>query len=124
MARRAQGIGFMLPVAGVLGIQSDAAPAFYLNSDFTPGAIKAYVKSAPVGAALTFSLYVGTSSTPWITLTVAAGSTSVVATSDVDRRARTDPGQHERAPCDHVGWHHLSRDRSDSLCVLVIERER
>jgi hypothetical protein len=78
-----QGSGFMLPVAGVLGIQSDAAPAFYLNGDMTPGAIKAYVKSAPVGADLTFSLYVGTSSTPYITLTIANGSKSVVATSDV-----------------------------------------
>jgi len=78
-----QGSGFMLPVAGVLGIQSDAAPAFYLNGDMTPGAIKAYVKSAPVGADLTFSLYIGTSSTPYITLTIANGSKSVVATSDV-----------------------------------------
>jgi hypothetical protein len=77
-----QGSGFMLPVAGVLGIQSDAAPAFYLNGDMTPGAIKAYVKSAPVGADLTFSLYIGTSSTPYISLTIANGSKSVVATSD------------------------------------------
>jgi hypothetical protein len=74
--------GFTLPVSGVLGIQSDAAPAFYLNNDFTAGAVKAYIKSAPVGADLTFSIYVGTSITPWITLTIAAGSTSVVATSD------------------------------------------
>jgi hypothetical protein len=78
-----QGSGFMLPVAGVLGIQSDAAPAFYLNGDMTPGAIKAYVKSAPVGADLTFSLCVGTGSTPYITLTIPPGSKSVVATSDV-----------------------------------------
>ena len=78
-----QGSGFMLPVAGVLGIQSDAAPAFYLNGDMTPASIKAYVKSAPAGADLTFSLYVGTSSTPYITLTIANGSKSVVATSDV-----------------------------------------
>ncbi len=74
--------GFTLPVSGVLGIQSDAAPAFYLNNDFTAGAVKAYVKSAPVGADLMFSIYVGTSSTPWITLTIAAGTTSVVATSE------------------------------------------
>ena len=78
-----QGSGFMLPVAGVLGIQSDAAPAFYLNADMTPGAIKAYVKSTPVGADLTFSLYVGTGSTPYITLTIPAGSKSVVAPSEV-----------------------------------------
>jgi hypothetical protein len=75
--------GFILPVAGVLGIQSDAAPAFYLNNDFTAGAIKAYVKSAPVGADLTFSLYVGTASNPWVTLTIPAGQKSVVATSDI-----------------------------------------
>jgi len=74
--------GFTLPVSGVLGIQSDAAPAFYLNNDFTAGSVKAYVKSAPVGAVLTFSIYLGTASTPWLTLTIAAGTTSVVATSD------------------------------------------
>lgn len=51
--------GFMLPVAGVLGIQSDAAPAFYLNNDFPAGAVKAYVTSAPMGADLIFSIYVG-----------------------------------------------------------------
>jgi hypothetical protein len=74
--------GFTLPASGVLGIQSDAAPAFYLNTDFTAGAVKAYVKSAPVGADLTFSIYVGTATDPWITLTIAAGTKSVVATSD------------------------------------------
>ncbi len=78
-----QGSGFMLPVPGVLGIQSDAAPAMYLNGDFTAGAVKAYLKSAPVGAALTLSIYIGTATDPWITLTIAAGSKSVVATSDV-----------------------------------------
>jgi hypothetical protein len=40
------------------------------------------VKSAPVGADLTFSIYLGTASTPWLTLTIAAGTTSVAATSD------------------------------------------
>jgi len=59
----------------VPGIQCDAAPEFYLNNDFTTGAVKAYVKPAPAGAALTFSIYVGSSSTPWITLTIAAGTT-------------------------------------------------
>jgi hypothetical protein len=59
------------------------APAFYLNGDMTPGAIKAYVKSAPVGADLMFSLNIGTSSTPYITLTITNGSKPVVATSDV-----------------------------------------
>ncbi len=35
-----------------------------------------------MGAALTFSLYMGVASNPWITLTIAAGQKSVVATSD------------------------------------------
>ena len=48
--------GFTLPANGVLGIQADAAPAFYLPSDFTAGAVKAYVKSAPLGSALVLSI--------------------------------------------------------------------
>ena len=71
--------GFTLPVSGVLGIQSDAAPAFYLNNDFTAGSVKAYVKSAPMGADLVFTIYAGT--TAWTTLTIPAGTTSVVATA-------------------------------------------
>ena len=70
--------GFTLPVNGTLGIQADAAPAFYLNADFVAGSVKAYVKSAPVGADLSFTIYAG--STAWLSLTIAAGSTSVVAT--------------------------------------------
>jgi hypothetical protein len=72
--------GFTLPVSGTLGIQADAAPAFYLDSDFTAGSVKAYVKSAPVGADLVFTIYVG--ATAWLSLTIPAGSTSVAATSD------------------------------------------
>jgi len=70
--------GFTLPVSGTLGIQADAAPAFYLNADFVAGSVKAYVKSAPVGADLSFTIYAG--STAWLSLTIPAGSTSVVAT--------------------------------------------
>jgi hypothetical protein len=73
--------GFILPVAGVLGIQSDAAPAFYLAKDFTAGAVKAYVKSAPLGAALVLSIYIGAEVDPWITLTIPAGSKSAAATA-------------------------------------------
>jgi hypothetical protein len=72
--------GFTLPVSGVLGIQSDAAPAFYLNNDFTAGSVKAYVKSAPVGADLVFTIYAGANA--WMTLTIAAGTAAVVGTSD------------------------------------------
>ena len=71
--------GFTLPVSGTLCIQSDAAPALYLNSDFTAGSVKAYVKSAPVGADLVFTIYAGANA--WMTLTIPNGSTSVVATA-------------------------------------------
>src|SRR5579885_767866 len=83
--------GFTLPVSGVLGIQADAAPAFYLDTDFTAGSVKAYVKSAPVGADLTFSIYVGDSSDPWMALTIAAGSKSVAATAAQIDAATTIP---------------------------------
>lgn len=51
------------------------------TTDFAAGAVKAYVKPATAGAALTFSTCLS-SSTPWIKLTIAAGTTSVVAASD------------------------------------------
>jgi hypothetical protein len=70
--------GFSLAAPGVLSIQADAAPALYLNQDFTAGAVKAYIKAAPVGADLTFTLYAGAA--PWMTLTIPDGGTSVVAT--------------------------------------------
>ena len=41
--------------------------------------MKAYVKSAPVGADLVFTIYAG--NTAWITLTIANGNTSIVATA-------------------------------------------
>jgi hypothetical protein len=49
------------------------------------------VKSAPVGADLTFSLYVGDNSDPWMTLTIAAGGKSVVATAAQIAAAVTIP---------------------------------
>jgi len=62
-----------------LGIQADAAPAAYLNTAVSPTAVKAYVKGAPVGAAVALTLYVG--STAWLSLSIAAGATSAVATN-------------------------------------------
>ena len=71
--------GFTLQVDGTLGISTDAAPAFYLNTPFVPGAVNVYLKQAPTGAALTINIKAG--GTTWMTLTVAAGLTSVAATS-------------------------------------------
>ncbi len=70
--------GIILPVNFTLGIQADAAPAFYLNKDFVAGSVRAYVKSAPVGAAIAFTIYSG--SDAWMSLSIAAGATSVIAT--------------------------------------------
>jgi hypothetical protein len=81
--------GFSLPVSGTLGIQADAAPALYLNDDFTAGAVKAYVKSAPVGADLLFTIYAGADA--WMTLTIPAGSTSIAATAAQIDGAATIP---------------------------------
>ncbi len=83
--------GFTLPANGVLGIQADAAPAFYLPNDFTAGTVKAYVKSAPLGSALTISIYIGAVTDPWMTLSIPAGSKSVAATAAQIDGAETIP---------------------------------
>ena len=71
-------VAFTLSVDGTLCIIADAAPAMYLNYPFTATAVKAYVKQAPVGSDLVFTIYAGASA--WLTLTIPDGSTSVVAT--------------------------------------------
>jgi hypothetical protein len=62
---------------GALGIQADAAPAAYLSRESKATAIKAYLKSAPIGAALAFTIYTGADE--WLSFTVPDGSTSVAA---------------------------------------------
>jgi hypothetical protein len=83
--------GFTLPANGVLGIQADAAPAFYLSKDFTASVVKAYLKSAPLGAALVLSIYIGAEVDPWMTLTIPAGSKSATATAEQIDGAETIP---------------------------------
>lgn len=74
------GVGAVaLYAPGTLGIEAEATAAAYLSRSATPSAIKAYVKDAPVGANLSLTLYVGGSA--WLSLTIAAGTTSVAATS-------------------------------------------
>jgi len=60
-------------------VESNAAQPPYLNRPVTLGDVKAYVEAAPTGSGITFTIYVG--ATAWLTLTIPAGQTAVVATS-------------------------------------------
>jgi hypothetical protein len=71
------GVGVALYVGGALGIAADAAPAMYLPSARTPTAAQAYVKTAPTGAALAFTIYAG--GVAWLALTIADGATYAAA---------------------------------------------
>ena len=96
-----------------MGIQSDAAPAFYLNNDFSAGSVKAYVKSGPVGTDLTVSIYVGSASDPWMTLTISNGSTSVVATAaQIDAAATIPANTNVRLAITSVGTTYPGTDLS------------
>jgi hypothetical protein len=68
-----------LTANGTLGIQADCCNAFYLPSSMQPSGVSAYVKNAPTGAGINFTIYAG--SAVWMSLTIAAGTTSVTATS-------------------------------------------
>jgi hypothetical protein len=70
--------GLVFQMQGTLGVESNAAQPLYLNRPVTVGDVKAYVQAAPTGAAITFTIYVG--GTAWLTLTIPAGQTAVVAT--------------------------------------------
>jgi hypothetical protein len=70
--------GLVFQMQGTLGIESNAAQPLYLNRSVTVGDVKGYVQAAPTGSGITFTIYVG--GTAWLTLTIAAGQTVVVAT--------------------------------------------
>jgi len=70
--------GLVFQMQGTLGIESNAAQPLYLNLPVTVGDVKGYVQAAPTGSGITFTIYVGT--TAWLTLTIPAGQTAVVAT--------------------------------------------
>ncbi|MGD0497537.1 MAG: hypothetical protein ABSC23_03775 [Bryobacteraceae bacterium] len=72
--------GLVFQLQGTLGIESNAAQPLYLNGPVTVGDVKGYVTAAPTGAGVTFTIYVG--GVAWLTLTIPAGHTSVVATPD------------------------------------------
>jgi len=69
--------GLVFQMQGTLGVESNAAQPLYLNRPVTVGDVKGYVQAAPTGAGITFTIYVG--GTAWLTLTISAGQTVVVA---------------------------------------------
>jgi hypothetical protein len=70
--------GLVFQMQGTLGIESNAAQPLYLNRPVTVGDVKAYVQAAPTGSGITFTICVG--GTAWLTLTIPAAQTAVVAT--------------------------------------------
>jgi hypothetical protein len=70
--------GLVFQMQGTLGVESNAAQPLYLNRPVTVGDVKGYVQAAPTGSGITFTIYVG--ATAWLTLTIPAGQTVVVAT--------------------------------------------
>ena len=71
--------GATLQIDGTLAIGSNQAPPLQLNASRTPSAVLALVSTAPTGAGITVKINVG--GTLWMSLTIAAGTTSVQATT-------------------------------------------
>ena len=70
--------GLVLQMQGTLGVESNAAQPLYLNRPVTVGDVNGCVQAAPTGAGITFTIYVGGAA--WLTLSISAGQTVVVAT--------------------------------------------
>lgn len=71
--------GLVFQMQGIMGVQSNAAQPLYLNRPVTAGDVKGYLQTAPTGSGLSFTIYIGGSA--WLSLTIPAGQTSVVATT-------------------------------------------
>ena len=74
-------------VIGALAIESDAAPNPYITQAANPSRLSAYVKQAPTGADLTFTINAG--GVDWATVTIPAGSTSVTVSNPGSITANT-----------------------------------
>ncbi|WP_321471162.1 phage tail protein [uncultured Paludibaculum sp.] len=74
------GAAVYLAADGNLAIGSDLAPIITLHSSQRAVAVRAEVKQAPTGAALTFRVMLG--AVLWMALTIPAGQTTIEATSD------------------------------------------
>lgn len=68
--------------SGILAIQSDVAPNLILAEGGQPSYVNVTLKNAPVGSVFTVNIYTSTSlTTPWMTLTILANTTSIQATN-------------------------------------------
>ena len=109
--------GLVFQMQGTLGVESNAAQPLYLNRPVTVGDVKAYVQAAPTGAAITFTIYVGGAA--WLTLTIPAGQTVVVATPSQIGALTADPGEHGSLHRHHGGGDHVSGLEPLGLHLLV-----
>ena len=70
---------YRLSLNGTIAIAGDVCPREFILTTVTPSICRVDVKNAPTGANAVFAIYQGT--TLWLTLTMVAGTTSIVATS-------------------------------------------
>lgn len=69
---------YRLSLNGTIGIASDVCPREFILLTATPTVARVDLKNAPTGASAVFKIY--QNSTLWLTLTMTATSTSIVAT--------------------------------------------
>jgi hypothetical protein len=69
---------YRLSLNGTIGIASDVCPREFILLTTTPTVARVDLKNAPTGASAVFKIY--QNSTLWLTLTMTATSTSIVAT--------------------------------------------
>lgn len=69
---------YSLEVSGILGSLSNAAPNLYINDDGIASLVRADVQNYSIGNPIQITIYMGTTS--WMTLTILAGSLSIIAT--------------------------------------------
>lgn len=70
---------YRLSLNGTVGIASDVCPREFILLTATPTVARVDLKNAPTGASAVFKIY--QNSTLWLTLTMTATNTSIVATA-------------------------------------------
>jgi len=70
---------YRLSLNGTIGIASDVCPREFILLTTTPSVVRVDLKNAPTGASAVFKLY--QNATLWLTLTMVATTSSIVATA-------------------------------------------